>query len=125
MIVQYLSPDEIIEIHALLIGQFGGTLGIRDRGLLESACYRPRSGYYDTVFEQSAALLQSLTNNHVFVDGNKRIAWTAARVFLHINGVVIKAAADVAEQFIIEDVIKSKMEVPYIAAWLSTHAHKK
>jgi death on curing protein len=122
VIVQHLSPDELIEIHSLLIAQFGGATRIRDRGLLESACYRPRSGYYNTLFEQAAALLQSLASNHVFVDGNKRIAWTSARVFLRINGLHFTVSADEAERFLIEKVIQAKIDVIAIAAWLSTHA---
>ena len=68
------SLQEALELHRQLILQFGGAEGARDRGLLESALVRPRTGYYDTLSMQAAALLQSLCPNHCFVDGNERAA---------------------------------------------------
>jgi death-on-curing protein len=63
------------------IDRFGGASGLRDRGLLESALYRPQSGYYDGLDQMAAALLESLLINHPFVDGNKRVAFFATDVF--------------------------------------------
>ena len=77
----YLTAEEVVELHEMLIREFGGQAGLRDRGLLESALYRPQSGYYEDLFEQAAALLESLALNHVFLDGNKRIAYTTAKAF--------------------------------------------
>jgi len=118
MNVSYLTPEELIEIHKLLLEEFGGSEGLRDRGLLESACYRPRSGYYETIFNQAAALLHSLAMNHVFVDGNKRIAWVAAKTFLWVNGYHLKASVDDAESFVL-DLIVERSAVESIAAWLA------
>lgn len=118
MNVTYLTPEELIEIHKLLIEEFGGSEGLRDRGLLESACYRPRSGYYETLFTQAAALLHSLAMNHVFVDGNKRLAWVATKTFLWVNGYHLKASADDAELFVL-DLIVGRGAVESIAAWLA------
>lgn len=73
-------------MHDRLIDRFGGKAGLRDPGLLESALYRPRSGYYQDLPEMAAALFESLINNHPFVDGNKRVAFFATDVFLRING---------------------------------------
>ncbi len=81
-------------------------MGVRDLGLLESALARPRSGYYASISEQAAALLQSLAGNHAFVDGNKRGAFAATAVFLRMNGYKLVVDADEAERFLIEDVIK-------------------
>jgi len=61
-----------------LIGRFGGALGIRDRGALESALTRPQSGYYADLIQEAAALWESLSQNHPFLDGNKRVAVTTA-----------------------------------------------
>jgi len=84
--VEFLSLDEVVTIHERLIARFGGPRGIGDPGLLESALYRPRSGYYRDIAEMAAALFESLLMNHPFVDGNKRVAFFATDVFLRLNG---------------------------------------
>ena len=66
--------------------RYGGGQGVRDPGALEAALYRPQTGYYEDIVAEAAALLESLAINHPFVDGNKRIAYAAADVFLRING---------------------------------------
>lgn len=68
----YPTMDEVIAVHARLIARFGGSLGIRDRGGLESALARPQTGYYDDLIQEAAALWESLSQNHPFIDGNKR-----------------------------------------------------
>ena len=84
--VQFLSLDEVLAIHQRVIETFGGADGVRDLGLLESALYRPRSGYYEDLISMAAALFESLLMNHAFVDGNKRVAFFATDVFLRLNG---------------------------------------
>jgi death-on-curing protein len=81
-VIFYPGVDEVIAVHARLIGRFGGSLGIRDRGALESALARPQSGYYNDVIQQAAALWESLSQNQPFVDGNKRVAVTVTAAFL-------------------------------------------
>ena len=66
--------EEVIEFHDALISEFGGATGVRDEGALASAIMRPQMGYYDTLIEEAAALMESLAMNHPFVDGNKRTA---------------------------------------------------
>ena len=78
--------QEILAIHQVLISEFGGAQGIRDEGALLSALMRPQLGYYDTLIAEAAALMESLANNHPFIDGNKRVAFASADVFLRING---------------------------------------
>jgi death-on-curing protein len=114
----FLSLEEALDLHRQLIERFGGASGVRDLGLLESALARPRSGYYSSLSEQAAALLQSLAGNHAFVDGNKRMAFAAAAVFLRMNGFVLAVSADEAERFLIDDVITARAEVAPIADWL-------
>jgi death-on-curing protein len=82
----YPSIEEVIAVHGRLIAQFGGSLGIRDRGGLESALARQQSGYYDDIIQEAAALWESLSQNHPFVDGNKRVAVTVTAAFLTVNG---------------------------------------
>jgi Fic/DOC family len=66
----YLTVGEVLEIHHQQIDNYGGARGLRDKGLLESAVFRPQIGYYNTIAEAAAALMESLANNHPFLDGN-------------------------------------------------------
>jgi len=86
--------QETLELHDQLILRFGGSKGVRDLGLLESALVRPQSGYYDTLSMQAAALLQSLCQNHCFVDGNKRVAFASTAIFLRMNGYRLSVKPD-------------------------------
>jgi death-on-curing protein len=115
------SLKETLELHRHLIQRFGGTSGVRDKGLLESALLRPRTGYYDTLSMQAAALLQSLCRNHCFVDGNKRVAFATAAIFLRMNGYRLSLDAADGESFIVNDVIGNQAQIETIAAWLEAH----
>lgn len=68
---------EVIAIHHHQIEEYGGMHGLRDQGALESAVFRPQTGYYNDVSEEAAALLGSLVNHHAFLDGNKRVGFAA------------------------------------------------
>ena len=83
---EYLTLADALAIHAILIKKYGGAEGVRDMGALESALYRPQTGYYRDVIQEAAALLESLSINHPFVDGNKRVAFAVTDVFLRLNG---------------------------------------
>ena len=87
----YLTLADILAIHDDQIRRFGGTLGVRDFGLIEAAIFRPQSGYYDDILGEAAALWESLSQNHPFLDGNKRVAFAATDVFLRINGWTLTA----------------------------------
>lgn len=119
----YLTLEEIHALHAALIARHGGAPGVRDRGLVESALARARSGYYASLSEQAAALLQSFALNHAFIDGNKRVAWASSLVFLRMNGYRVKVSADDAERFLIDQVIVGHAELAAIAGWLERHMH--
>ena len=96
----YLTVAEVLAIHHEMIERFGGAHGVRDMGALESAVFRPQTGYYDDVIAEAAALLESLTINHPFIDGNKRVAFAAADVFLRMNGFEVTARPDDAYDFL-------------------------
>ncbi len=117
----YSTLLETIELHSRLIERFGGKDGVRDMGLLESALMRPQTGYYKSLSLEAAALLQSLSQNHAFIDGNKRVAFATAAIFLRMNGYRLRVDADNGESFIIDRVIKSKAEIKEIADWLEKH----
>ncbi|MBK9037783.1 MAG: type II toxin-antitoxin system death-on-curing family toxin [Bdellovibrionales bacterium] len=117
----YPTLLETIELHSRLIERFGGKDGVRDMGLLESALMRPQTGYYKSLSLEAAALLQSLAQNHAFIDGNKRVAFATTAIFLRMNGYRLKVDADNGESFIIDRVIKSKADIDEIAGWLEKH----
>ena len=83
---EYLTVADALALHTILIKQYGGADGVRDMGALESALFRPQTGYYKDLIEEAAALLESLAINHPFIDGNKRVAFAATDTFLRING---------------------------------------
>lgn len=82
----YLSLEDLLAIHDEMLALFGGAKGVRDANALSSAVGRLQTGNYSDVIEQAAALFESLSQNHPFIDGNKRTAITAAAVFLRLNG---------------------------------------
>ncbi|OYW82550.1 MAG: death-on-curing protein [Asticcacaulis sp. 32-58-5] len=96
----YLTTADILEIHADQIARYGGASGIRDPGQLEAALFRPQTGYYPDVIAEAAALWESLSQNHPFIDGNKRTAFAGMFTFLLINGYEITANADEIWSFI-------------------------
>ena len=116
--VQFLSVDEVIEIHQVLIKRFGGPEGIRDKGLLESALYRPSSGYYDSLDEMAAAMFESLIKNHPFIDGNKRVAFFATDVFLRLNGYKFKVVSTEAHQFLMNLFDSNKCDMDHLHSWV-------
>jgi len=116
--VQFLSLEEVIEIHITLIDQFGGASGIRDVGLLESALYRPRTGYYDDLIDMSAALFESLMNNHPFIDGNKRVAFFATDIFLRLNGYKINVDAMSAYSFLMKLFETNSCDLKHLSPWI-------
>ncbi|NCZ81425.1 MAG: type II toxin-antitoxin system death-on-curing family toxin [Actinobacteria bacterium] len=81
----YLTLADLLTMHSVSIKLHGGSAGIRDLGALEAAIYRPQTGYYDDLIAQAAALFESLAINHPFIDGNKRVAFAAADMGMHIN----------------------------------------
>lgn len=109
---------EVLELHLVLIDRFGGSPGIRDKGLLESALLRPQTGYYETLSLQAASLLQSLIRNHAFIDGNKRVAFATAAIFLRMNGYSLKVEGSKAESFLVKNVIQKQASLEEIATWL-------
>lgn len=93
---KFLTIEQVIAMQEGQIDQFGGTKGIRDMSLLESALASPESGFggeyfHADLYEMAAAYLFHLVKNHAFVDGNKRIAALSAAVFLIVNGLEVVA----------------------------------
>lgn len=121
---QRITVEEILLIHRRLIEGFGGTLGIRDRGLLEAAVGRIDAGYYQSPLEEAAALWESLSQNHPFIDGNKRVAFGAAHIFLLRNGFDIEAGSDEIYRFIIHQLESEDFQFEALLAWLKDHCRR-
>ena len=119
MSFDYIRVEDILAIHADQIERYGGAEGIRDPGLLEAALFRPQTGYYPTLIDEAAALWESLSQNHPFVDGNKRTAFAATYVFLAINGLDIIATDDEAQDFVLGLYATSSITFDNLRAWLS------
>ena len=117
----YPTLEEALALHQRLIERFGGQQGVRDHGLLQSALYRPQSGYYETLSMEAAALMQSLCLNHAFIDGNKRVAFALTAIFLRMNGFRLSVDPDEGEKFVIEKLIRDRAELSEISLWIEGH----
>ena len=117
----YLSAEQVLFLHDRLIEETGGEHGIRDLGGLESALARPRAAFGDTEFypgvmSKAAVLMDGLTRNHPFVDGNKRISISTAVLFLEVNSYRLTAINAELEELPVH-VTTSKPSVAEIAEW--------
>ena|ERR1700738_1589042 len=120
----YPTVAEAIEMHRQLIHEFGGIQGLRDRGLLEAAIFRPQSGYYDDLVHEAAALMESLASNHPFIDGNKRASFAITDTFLRLNGYYIEVEAPSAHKFITESIERRQLRIGPIRSWLSVNVRR-
>ncbi|MDX1556387.1 MAG: type II toxin-antitoxin system death-on-curing family toxin [Xanthomonadales bacterium] len=117
----YLAVGEVLAMHAQLLARYGGSEGVRDAGALESALYRPQTGYYRDIIEEAAALWESLAGNHPFVDGNKRVAFAAVDVFLRVNGFRIRGTSEAIYRDIIGMHESGTFDFEHIEPWLRAH----
>ena len=115
------TTEEVIAIHDTANREFGGSMGLRDMGALESALLRPQIGYYDSLIEEAAALLESLAMNHPFVDGNKRTAFYATDTFLRKNGSFIDCDNDEAHRFFMRLFKTNSFRFAELHSWLEQH----
>jgi death-on-curing protein len=119
---RYLSVEDILRIHDELLSRFGGIRGIRDANGLDSAVHPPRSGYYADAIEEAAALFEGLSQNHPFIDGNKRTAITAAAVFLRLNGYKLLFDDTEAYEWLISLYEGHRVTKSELDKWLRSHA---
>ncbi len=122
---RHLTIDEVLELHRLVIAQSGGSEGMRDRGLLESAVAVPKVTFdktelYVTVAAKAAALGYSIVCNHPFVDGNKRVGHAAMETFLVLNGWQLSADVDEQERVILQ-LAAGQMTRPELIQWVEGH----
>lgn len=120
----YLTIAEVLTIHQDQIERYGGSHGIRDAGQLEAAMFRMQSGYYPDLIGQAAALWESLSQNHPFIDGNKRTAFACTYTFLAINGVEITANAESTYAFLAELYEGNKFRFEALDQWLRDNTER-
>jgi death-on-curing protein len=120
-----ITVEIAIKIQSILIEKFGGASGIRDKSLLESALGRPyqtfdKKDLYNTPIEKSAALIESIINNHPFIDGNKRFGYVAMRLLLLEEGLDLMATEDEKYDFVIA-IAKGELKYSKICDWINKH----
>jgi len=125
---RFLTMEEVVELHRMVIGQSGGACGIRDRAGLASAVAQPRMTFdgrdlYPTLVEQAAAIGFSLVSNHPFVDGNKRIGHAAMETFLLLNGLGLIATVDEQETVVL-GLAGGGLKRDAFTEWVRSHVRK-
>jgi death on curing protein len=125
----FLRIDEVIRLHDLQLDHFGGLEGLRDMGLLESAVAMPQAGFgehfvHTDVYEMAAAYVFHLVKNHPFIDGNKRVGFHAAFVFLHLNAIELELSQSDAYDLVIATA-EGRADKTVIAAAFRTHSRRR
>jgi death-on-curing protein len=118
---EFLTVAEVYRMQHRLIELFGGRYGVRDQGAVEAAVFRPQTGYYNSIEEEAAAFMESLGNNHGFIDGNKRIAFTAVDVFLRRNGFYLEVEGVNGHAFIDGSIARHEFRFAQILVWIRQH----
>lgn len=118
----YLTVADVLGMHAVLMKRYGGAPGVRDPGALEVALFRPQTGYYEDIVAEAAALLESLEINHPFVDGNKRIAFASADVFLRINGWRLRRTSMQIYVEMMQMFNSNTFDIAHLEPWLRSFA---
>ena len=118
---EYVTLIEALTFHADQIQRYGGDAGIRDPGALESALFRPQTGYYDDLIDEAAALWESMAQNHPFIDGNKRTAFAVTDVFLKMNGIMITASPEETTSFVYSLYDSQTFNFEELATWLRSN----
>jgi death-on-curing protein len=117
----YLTVAEAVAIHHRSIENYGGAHSLLDQGALEAAVFRPQTGYYNSLAEEAAALMELLAGNHAFLDGNKRIAFDATHTFLLVNGFTLEADPFETYIFMTDLIAQGKFRFPVILDWINAH----
>lgn len=123
--MKYLTPEQVLFLHARLVDETGGSHGVRDLNMLLLAVSGPQASFngqdlYPDLFHKAAALLDSLINNHPFVDGNKRTGIASAALFVQANGYRLNVSNLELEKFTL-DVAQALRSIEDITAWFQDH----
>ena len=122
----FLSRQEVLEIHRDQIERYGGSAGVRDMKLLESALAMPQAGaggqyFHADLFEMAAAYLFHIVKNHPFLDGNKRVGAIAAFIFLKLNGLTLRVSNEAFEKLVLS-VAQGKADKAVVSVFMRKHA---
>ena len=122
---KWLKLEVALAVHKMLLAEHGGSEGVRDEKLLESALFRAQQKYNyaqnSSLYDLAAALSFGLAKNHPFVDGNKRVALTLGLVFLGINGIEI-TAPEAAAAVTFEGLAAGNISEEELSEWFQQHA---
>ena len=126
---RFLSISQVLDIHQDEINSFGGTSGVRDEGLLDSALAQPQATFggellHPTIHEQAAAYLYHLAMNHPFIDGNKRTAFAVMDTFITLNGYSLNLSQEQAYNLVIQ-VVQKEISKEELSAFLELHLQSK
>lgn len=124
--ISYLTKEQLLLIHSMLIDEIGGTHGVHNYHILLSLEHLPKQTFdkeklYPTIFLKAALYARNIIQNHPFLDGNKRTGMTAAAVFLNKNGYSFMAHKGEIIRFALK-IAREKLELEKIAAWLKHHS---
>ncbi len=124
----FVSINEIVRIHDRIVSEIGGSLGVREPGLLAAIAEKSQASFggqelYPTIFDKAAALYEALVNYHVFVDGNKRAAIATLEYFLYQNGYTLQADKTEKERFTLHTATDNP-DLTKVAEWIKRHAKK-
>lgn len=119
---RFLDLSQVLAIHRDQVERYGGSLGLRDGGLLDAALAMPRAMFggeylHEDIYSMAAAYLFHLVLNHAFIDGNKRVGFVAAAVFLELNGIEVVANNDQVVDFVLL-VAQGEIEKSAVAEFL-------
>jgi death on curing protein len=128
VVTKFLTIEQVLIIHEDQVARYGGTSGLRDLTLLESALFRPQTTFgneelYPTLFDKSAALMHSLVLNHPFLDANKRTAITSSIVFFEINGYRLYVSQDELVETTVQ-VATKQIDMEQLSAWFKKNTKK-
>ncbi|MBG1262527.1 type II toxin-antitoxin system death-on-curing family toxin [Nostoc sp. BAE] len=126
---KFLTISQVLDIHQRQIQRFGGTSGVRDEGLLDSALAQPQASFggellHPTIHEQAAAYLYHLAMNHPFIDGNKRTAFAVMLTFLNLNGYTLSLSQEQAYNLVIR-VVEKEISKEELSGFLELHLQGK
>jgi|SRR6478672_1175229 len=126
---EFISYDSVLDIHSYLVERFGGSHGLRDEGLLESALSQPQQTFFgellhSTIYAQAAAYLYHIAKNHAFIDGNKRTALATTITFLKVNGYRLYLPKEETEILVL-DVVSGKLNKEELSIILKKYVVKE
>jgi death-on-curing protein len=125
---RFISISQVLDIHQDEINSFGGTSGVRDEGLLDSALAQAQATFggellHPTIYDQAAAYLYHLAMNHPFIDGNKRAAFAVMDTFITLNGYSLNLSQEQAYNLVIQ-VVQKEISKEELSAFLELYLQR-